>query len=102
MSNTKASLTQQNTQTYPSNTSGSITALSVKSFNNNFINAVATLGDTNVFTQPQTFGNTVQVNSNITANNVYAGNIPYLSGSNVFTGPSNTFSGSVRIEFLYK
>ena len=98
MSNTKASLTQQNTQTYPSNTSGSITALSVKSFNNNFINAVATLGDTNVFTQPQTFGNTVQVNSNITANNVYAGNIPYLSGSNTFTGPSNTFSGSVNIQ----
>ena len=69
MSNTKASLTQQNTQTYPSNTSGSITALSVKSFNNNFINAVATLGDTNVFTEPQTFGNTVQVNSDVTANN---------------------------------
>ena len=98
MANTKASLTQQNTQTYPSNTSGSITALSVKSFNNNFINAVATLGDTNVFTEPQTFGNTVQVNSDITANNVYAGNIPYLSGSNTFTGPTNTFSGSVNIQ----
>ena len=69
MSNTKSSLTQQNTNTYPSNTSGSITANSVKSFNNNFINAVATLGDTNVFTEPQTFGNTVQVNSNVIANN---------------------------------
>ena len=98
MSNTKSSLTQQNTNTYPSNTSGSITANAVKSFNNNFINAVATLGDTNVFTEPQTFGNTVQVNSDITANNVYAGNIPYLSGSNTFTGPTNTFSGSVNIQ----
>ena len=98
MANTKASLTQQNTQTYPSNTSGSITANAVKSFNNNFINAVATLGDTNVFTEPQTFGDVVQVNSDVFANNVYAGNIPYLSGSNVFTGPSNTFSGSVNIQ----
>lgn len=98
MANTKASLTQQNTQTYPSNTSGSITANAVKSFNNNFINAVATLGDTNVFTEPQTFGDVVQVNSDVIANNVYAGNIPYLSGSNVFTGPSNTFSGSVFIQ----
>ena len=98
MANTKASLTEQNTQTYPSNNSGSITALAVKSFNNNFINAVATLGDTNVFLEPQTFGDVVQVNSDVFANNVYAGNIPYLSGSNTFTGPTNTFSGSVNIQ----
>jgi len=98
MANTKASLTEQNTQTYPSNNSGSITALAVKSFNNNFINAVATLGDTNVFTQPQTFGDVVQVNSDVFANNVYADNICNLSGSNTFLGPTNTFSGSVNIQ----
>lgn len=101
MANTKASLTQQNTQTYPSNTSGSITALAVKSFNNNFINAVATLGDTNVFTQPQTFGDVVQVNSNVIANNFVgpligtaSWAVNALTASNSSTAASSSFAVS--------
>lgn len=101
MANTKSSLTFQNTQTYPSNTSGSITALAVKSFNNNFINAVATLGDTNVFTEPQIFGNTVQVNSDVTANNFIgpligtaSWAVNALTASNSSTAASSSFAVS--------